>query len=289
MKFSSNIYRPKKLIQDIRRVDTDFFESKDIIVTPHTKIGDAVSRHKEQKAGRIPSLSQKLKPNQLATKALQPRRAKSRIKVHAADKSPIILPFRDKIAAMMAVITRFARHAYGLLPRQRWTLPLVVSACLLIIGGVSALSVRTVQQASIQNASKLSQDKQRLKSANTTKKRAKTRPDQNNPTPASASDSTATPDSSSGAYSNESTSGRQGSSGAYSVPLAQNNTAPAIVPGAATDVTNQVPTTTPAQPSADTSSQPSITAPTPTPTVNTSPTSPATTPTTDQIITTLTP
>ena len=53
MKFNYDTYRPKKLIQDIWRDNNNYFYSKDVEVTPLTKIGDAAKVHQEQKAGKI--------------------------------------------------------------------------------------------------------------------------------------------------------------------------------------------------------------------------------------------
>ncbi|HET6924284.1 MAG TPA: hypothetical protein VFH39_00445, partial [Candidatus Saccharimonadales bacterium] len=75
MKHSNyDLYKPKKLIEDVANPSSSYFKAKDISVTPLTKLGDAYETHKARKDGRIPALSNKHKPNRLWLRDLLERR-----------------------------------------------------------------------------------------------------------------------------------------------------------------------------------------------------------------------
>ncbi len=84
MKFNYNLYRPKKFIEDVRKINNSYFKAKDVNIPPLTKIGDADKLHREQSEGHIPALAKKLRPSQLTSSAILSRRS---VAVHNASRS----------------------------------------------------------------------------------------------------------------------------------------------------------------------------------------------------------
>jgi hypothetical protein len=262
MKFNYKTYRPKRLIQDIWPVNNNYFKSRDVHVTPLTKIGDATKLHQEQKAGKIPALAQKLKPIQLATKILRFRRpATTKINVRMPDE-PSLAPAHKREAAFLPALTGYARRVSGILRTRRAALPLAMSALLVLTGGTGGAfqlisESHGSQPADTQKTNNSNQGDQHAAENSGTKKDSSTEPDKDKPTPP-------TPDPS---PQNQGT-GTAGPTGTNNNSYRKNHT---IYPKAAVPDTSQAPQV-PAAPTPTTSTPPPApAAPQPAPDTSTPP------------------
>lgn len=197
MKFNYDIYRPRKLIQDIWRDNNNYFYSKDVGVTPLTKIGDAAKVHQEQTAGKLPALARKLKPSQLSTKTLRfwrptiNRRHTTKIKVRIAGEPSLASADKGK-AAFISALRGYIRRVPDILQIRKTTLPLAISALLVLtagtVGGFRLISEsHGAPQANTRKINNSNQDDQQAAANSSTEKRSTEEPDKNEhipPTPA---------------------------------------------------------------------------------------------------------
>lgn len=159
MKFNYNLYRPKKFIEDVRKINNSYFKAKDVNIPPLTKIGDADKLHREQSEGRIPALAKKLRPSQLTSSAILSRRSvavrntsrskKIGIKVLKPDwqKTP-----QTKLSISAPAVSAFVRILQIFTTRvSRMPMGPLIIALLIITGGAGLGSYQIVSSSDKQD------------------------------------------------------------------------------------------------------------------------------------------